>query len=570
MAKERKASVIYEGNASQLVYAFPFEYLRKAFVKVEDIYTNIAELIQGIDYTVSDKQITLTTAIPLSHTIKIYRETTTDPLVEWQDASVLRSSDLTLQEVQLLHLAEETADKVFDSGMSTSYSNPNVWDGQYKRISNLLDPIEAGDAVTLRYITATQSSLINQLKNTGAAQNTSIVATGDTQNKLVTNTGDTYVATMTTLKSDAATQANLAKAWAQSDTSPDGVSGNKSSKTWASEAKASASAAATSETNAAASAKQTTLDKAATAANVKSCSGYVSDTKKYQETTASYVTNAQDAALAASESSVNAALSATNAAASATAAAKSATAAAASADKAATFEPEKYYNKLLRNTAYAVGDIAYSSNLPSYLYLECTTAGTTGTSEPDWDTAKMGGVNSDGTAKFRVRTVLQMPAGAVLPFAGNTVPKGWLLCNGQAVSRTDYDELFEVIGTTYGTGDGSTTFNLPNLVDKFVEGGSTSGTVKSAGLPNISGSTSWGVNGIVGTYSGQSWAYSRSDGALSVSKEGKAFGCIGASGADSASSNVAVAIDASKSNSIYGASTTVQPPAIVMKYIIKA
>lgn len=121
----------------------------------------------SVDYTVEDKQVRLVKGIPLGHSIKIYRETTTAPLVEWQDASVLRSADLSLQEVQLLHLAEETADKVFDSGMSTAYDNPNCWDGQYKRIINALDPIEDGDVVTLRYIKSNQDSLLNQLKNTG-------------------------------------------------------------------------------------------------------------------------------------------------------------------------------------------------------------------------------------------------------------------------------------------------------------------------------------------------------------------------------------------------------------------
>lgn len=53
--------------------------------------------------------------------------------------------------------------------------------------------------------------------------------------------------------------------------------------------------------------------------------------------------------------------------------------------------------------------------------------------------------------------------GTVLPFAGAAAPNGWLLCYGQAVSRTDYAILFGIIGTTFGTGDGSTTFNLPDL-----------------------------------------------------------------------------------------------------------
>ena len=55
-----------------------------------------------------------------------------------------------------------------------------------------------------------------------------------------------------------------------------------------------------------------------------------------------------------------------------------------------------------------------------------------------------------------------VPTGIVQAFAGSTLPDGWLLCDGSAVSRTDYAALFAVIGTTYGAGDGSTTFNLPN------------------------------------------------------------------------------------------------------------
>jgi microcystin-dependent protein len=58
------------------------------------------------------------------------------------------------------------------------------------------------------------------------------------------------------------------------------------------------------------------------------------------------------------------------------------------------------------------------------------------------------------------------PSGSVIMFAGGVVPPGWLLCNGQAVSRTTYAALFAAIGTVYGAGDG-TTFNLPNLEARF-------------------------------------------------------------------------------------------------------
>ena len=61
-----------------------------------------------------------------------------------------------------------------------------------------------------------------------------------------------------------------------------------------------------------------------------------------------------------------------------------------------------------------------------------------------------------------------MPAGSVIHVAMNTAPNGYLKANGAAVSRTTYDKLFTAIGTTYGAGDGSTTFNLPDLRGEFI------------------------------------------------------------------------------------------------------
>ena len=61
-----------------------------------------------------------------------------------------------------------------------------------------------------------------------------------------------------------------------------------------------------------------------------------------------------------------------------------------------------------------------------------------------------------------------VPAGAIMAFAMNSVPAGWLSANGSAVSRTTYSALFAAIGTTHGAGDGSTTFNVPDLQGIFV------------------------------------------------------------------------------------------------------
>jgi microcystin-dependent protein len=63
-----------------------------------------------------------------------------------------------------------------------------------------------------------------------------------------------------------------------------------------------------------------------------------------------------------------------------------------------------------------------------------------------------------------------LPAATIFPYAGTTSPDGWLLCNGAAVSRTTYSALFNVIGTSYGQGDNSTTFNLPDYRWSFLRG----------------------------------------------------------------------------------------------------
>lgn len=68
------------------------------------------------------------------------------------------------------------------------------------------------------------------------------------------------------------------------------------------------------------------------------------------------------------------------------------------------------------------------------------------------------------------------PVGTIKIFAGSTAPTGYLICDGSAKSRTTYSELFSTIGTTYGSGNGSTTFNIPNLKGKVVVGLNSSDT----------------------------------------------------------------------------------------------
>ena len=491
MAKERKASVIYEGNASQLVYAFPFDYLRKKFVKVEDLYTNITELTIGVDYTVEDKQVRLVKGIPLGHSVKIYRETTTAPLVEWQDASVLRSADLSLQEVQLLHLAEETADKVFDSGMSTAYDNPNCWDGQYKRIINALDPIEDGDVVTLRYIKSNQDSLLNQLKNTGATQNSSIVATGDIQNKRLTDTGNAYVSTMTTLKdtatikaNDASTSAELSKKWAVSSSSPDGATDSKSSKTWAEAAKTAAGNAAAS-----ASAAQSSATASQNSAN-SSASSAATATQK--------ATAAASSASAASSSASNASTSATNAKINETNAANSAKAAKQSEENAKTWDPTQYVQSVTESN----GKVTVT---------------------------KGGG------------------ASTIINLIDTFYPIGSVYISADK-SKTKADFPF----MQYGTWE-EVPANLCLQTGAIGE----AGTQRSAGLPNITGHAEFGY-----TSSLTSMPIILPEGALSSTNSGRKGGFFSGDGGNQ---NTQLSFNASESNSIYGSSNTVQPPAYMVR-----
>lgn len=151
-----------------------------------------------------------------------------------------------------------------------------------------------------------------------------------------------------------------------------------------------------------------------------------------------------------------------------------------------------------------------------------------------------------------------IPVGAIMAF--HNVPAGWLQCNGAAVSRTTYAALFAKIGTKYGSGNGSTTFNLPNLHHKFIEGTTTSSEVGksvAAGLPNITGKV------MVGGYQLMT---SKHTGAFF----GSDYGTADYHGQDGRQNvPTTFSIDASRSSAVYGRSSTVQPASTRMLLCIK-
>lgn len=325
MADERKTQVTYQGNGTQRVYSFSFDYLRKAFVKVRLIDNETRkELIQGTEYTVTDKQITL--ASPTNLKIEIVRQTTTQPLVAWKDASVLKAVDMSVQEVQLLHLAEETRDEVRDGGMVLSEAS-QAWDARMHRIINLLDPQDPTDAVTLHYITANKESFLNELKAKGQEQVQGITQTGNTYlNRLnaLKQAGETSASSAAQASLQAVAAQNKAKDWAISTDSPDGQTDTESS---------------TGKT-------QSSRSWALIAKDLWSqCTAAVNTIQIYVQTVLNKTNEAQVAAQDAEEAQQEAQQQAIQATAQATQAAQSAQAAAKSAQQAATWNPDNYYTK---------------------------------------------------------------------------------------------------------------------------------------------------------------------------------------------------------------------------------
>ena len=170
-------------------------------------------------------------------------------------------------------------------------------------------------------------------------------------------------------------------------------------------------------------------------------------------------------------------------------------------------------------------------------------------------------------AEIAASCLAAMPIGTVVHYMGNTIPEGFLLCNGASLSRTEYPELFDVIGTKCGSAD-SAHFSIPDMHHRFLEGTtvlSEIGKYIAEGLPNI-----------LGTF--RLRTATLGDG--SISKIGWASGAItdddAETGTSSAISTVPVTatqlfnFSANRSTQVFGASDTVQPSAMRALVLIRA
>ena len=164
-----------------------------------------------------------------------------------------------------------------------------------------------------------------------------------------------------------------------------------------------------------------------------------------------------------------------------------------------------------------------------------------------------------------------VPIGSIIPFGGSTIPIGFLLCDGQAVSKTKYVELYKIVGNLYGESGSEDTFLLPDLRDKFVQGANGNlGTTKEAGLPNITGEVGY----IKSIGDGSYWqGININTGVFKSSKQTVKTSPTATTAAESTSHSQppsTIVFKASDSNSIYGNSDTVQPPSVYLNFVIKA
>ena len=107
-------------------------------------------------------------------------------------------------------------------------------------------------------------------------------------------------------------------------------------------------------------------------------------------------------------------------------------------------------------------------------------------------------MTTDGSGTLSFASVVSFLSGMIMPYAGTSAPTGWLFCYGQDVSRSTYADLFAVVGTTYGTGDGSSTFTLPDLRGRTIAGQDDMGGASANRLTNQTGGLDGDTLGATG------------------------------------------------------------------------
>lgn len=219
-----KASVSFTADGTTKKYYFNFDYINPEYIKVN---VGGTELSYPSDYSVIDRSVELKVVPAKDTLIRIYRQTPSNRIIEWADGSFIKASQMTLGDLQQLHLIEEAQDYPILNGIST-YPDGENFNAVGRRIINVADPVNPQDAVTKNYMESVQDGFVQR--------NTAI------ENNIKAMQSD-----VTTKNQQAQQAKDMAQKWAESDTSPDGQPDDKSdtgltqsAKGWAQQARDSA------------------------------------------------------------------------------------------------------------------------------------------------------------------------------------------------------------------------------------------------------------------------------------------------------------------------------------------
>ncbi|WP_142850675.1 phage tail fiber protein [Telmatospirillum sp. J64-1] len=474
--------VQYVGDGRNRNFAVPFPYIDQSHIVIR---------VNGetVPYIWLDPNTVQTaTTPPEGAIVDVRRETPRDNrFVTFNDGSVLTGSDINLAVLQTFYIVQEAIDI---AGGTLGIQTDGSYTANFRRIAELGDPVNPYDAVNRRFFEQTflpqQQALLAQ---TAAEKDAAVVARQASES--ARNTAQQH---RENAAASATAAANSANASAGSATN----------------AANSATAAASSATNAANSASMATTQAgnasssaSAAAASATAANERRNEAQTFRNDALAYRNEARQFRDEAS----------------------------ASADRAALFDPTSYVpktggtftgNVFINGGAirpefnFGTGGDPKPADYPIGISTEAITAAAAGPSSafpgvlhsvttnktqytnrtyqiayrPNSDELRVRSRAGDDNTWTPWKTLVHsgnitefLPetahTGEIRMFAGSSAPSGWLLCQGQAVSRTTYSALFAVIGTTYGAGNGSSTFNLPDF-----RGRAPIGVGQGSGLTN--------------------------------------------------------------------------------------
>lgn len=188
-------SITYTADGSQTNFSIPFDYLRPSFVHVA---INDAEVSE--EFTVSNRMVMFDSAPAKDAAVHIYRNTPTTRLVSWADASILKAIDMTIAEVQQLHILEEGQDWSKNNSIALD-AESDAWQGRNHRMTDIADPQEPQDVMTLNAYNNHKDGLVTAVN----AAATTAVKKCEEAVQTITSTSTSTIDNINTVKQEAIT-----------------------------------------------------------------------------------------------------------------------------------------------------------------------------------------------------------------------------------------------------------------------------------------------------------------------------------------------------------------------------